>query len=163
MFDTAAQREIGPYAVHELIGWSGMARVYRATDTSREEAEVAIKVLNDSFINDVEYEQRFMREIEIAGTLYHPHILAVLGYGRNLGLPFMMIFFSFIHWLPLSLLVMVGMGLGFMLAANTTNALVQTQVQDELRGRVMGVYTLIFFGAMPVGSLLAGLLASRLG
>jgi len=58
---------------------------------------------------------------------------------------------------------MVGVGLAFMLVANTTNALVQTQVQDELRGRVMGVYTLVFFGAMPIGSLLAGLLASRLG
>jgi MFS family permease len=86
----------------------------------------------------------------------------LLTYG-SLGLPVMMIIFSFIHWLPLSLLAMVGMGLGFMLAANTTNALVQTQVQDELRGRVMGVYTLIFFGAMPVGSLLAGTLASHLG
>ncbi len=86
----------------------------------------------------------------------------LLTYG-SLGLPITMIFFSFVRWLPLSLLAMVGMGLGFMLAANTTNALVQTQVQDELRGRVMGVYTLIFFGAMPVGALLAGTLASRLG
>lgn len=58
---------------------------------------------------------------------------------------------------------MVGVGLGFMLAANTTNALVQTLVQDDLRGRVMGVYTLVFFGAMPIGSLLAGALASRIG
>ena len=81
----------------------------------------------------------------------------------SLGLPIMMFLFAFIHWIPLSLLVMVGMGLGFMLAANVTNALVQTQVHDELRGRVMGVYTLIFFGAMPVGSLLAGILASRVG
>jgi MFS family permease len=106
------------------------------------------------------------------GSLISALIIASLGrfnfrgklltYG-SLGLPIMMILFSFIHWLPLSLVVMVGMGLGFMLAANTTNALVQTQVQDELRGRVMGVYTLIFFGAMPVGSLLAGTLASRLG
>jgi serine/threonine-protein kinase len=89
MFDTAAQREVGPYAVHELIGWSGMSRVYRATDTSREEAEVAIKVPSDSCINDVECKQRFMREVEIAGTLYHPHILTALSVGRNQGVPFM--------------------------------------------------------------------------
>jgi MFS family permease len=81
----------------------------------------------------------------------------------SLGLPIMMFLFAFVHWIPLSLLIMVGMGLGFMLAANVTNALVQTQVHDELRGRVMGVYTLIFFGAMPLGSLLAGILASRIG
>jgi MFS family permease len=86
----------------------------------------------------------------------------LLTYG-SLGLPFMMIAFAFIRWIPLSLLAMVGIGLGFMLIVNTTNALVQTLVQDQLRGRVMGVYTLIFFGAMPVGSLLAGSLASRLG
>ena len=89
MFETAAQREIGPYAVHELIGWSGMSRVYRATDTSRGEVEVAIKVLNDSITSDVEYEQRFMREIEIAGMLYHPHILPILDFGREQGGLFM--------------------------------------------------------------------------
>lgn len=81
----------------------------------------------------------------------------------NLGLPVMMLLFAFMRWLPLSLLAMVLIGLGFMLAINTTNALVQTQVEDALRGRVMGVYTMIFFGAMPLGSLLAGALASRLG
>jgi len=32
-----------------------------------------------------------------------------------------------------------------------------------LRGRVMSVYTLIFFGAMPLGSLLAGSLAQQIG
>lgn len=89
MFDTAAQQEIGPYAVHELIGWGGMSRVYRATDTSHGDAEVAIKVLSDSFLSDVEYEQYLMREIEMAGMLYHPHILAVLGFGRDQGMLFM--------------------------------------------------------------------------
>src|SRR5512147_3057713 len=89
MFDTAGQREMGPYAVHELIGWGGMSRVYRATDTSREEAEVAIKVLNDSFVNDAEYERRFTQEVEIAGGLYHPHILTVINSGRDHGVPFM--------------------------------------------------------------------------
>jgi MFS family permease len=86
----------------------------------------------------------------------------LLTYG-SIGLPILMMVFAFMRWLPFSLLAMVGVGLAFMLVANTTNALVQTQVQDELRGRVMGVYTLVFFGAMPIGSLLAGLLASRLG
>jgi len=89
MFDTAAQREIGPYAVHELIGWSGMSRVYRATDTSREGVEVAIKVLSDSMLSDVACEQRFIREIEIAGMLEHPHILAALDFGCEQGVLFM--------------------------------------------------------------------------
>jgi hypothetical protein len=51
----------------------------------------------------------------------------------------------------------------FMVQVNTSNALVQSKVPDELRGRVMSVFTLIFFGAMPLGSLMVGALATRLG
>jgi MFS family permease len=80
----------------------------------------------------------------------------------NLLLPLAMISFSFTRWLPFSLVFMVVIGWGFMTQANTSNALVQTQVPDHLRGRVMSIYTLIFFGTMPVGSLIAGTLASRI-
>jgi MFS family permease len=41
------------------------------------------------------------------------------------------------------------------------NTLVQTLVPDELRGRVMGVYTLVFLGSTPIGSLLAGTVAAH--
>jgi len=57
----------------------------------------------------------------------------------------------------------VGVGWGFMVILNTSNALVQTHIPDELRGRVMGIYTLTFFGLMPVGSLLNGALADWVG
>jgi MFS family permease len=86
----------------------------------------------------------------------------LLAYG-SIGLPLMMLLFAQMRQLGFALLAVVGVGLSFMLVANATNALVQTLVPDQLRGRVMGVYTLIFFGAMPIGSLLAGTLASRLG
>ncbi|MBN1427316.1 MAG: serine/threonine protein kinase [Anaerolineae bacterium] len=89
MFDTIAYREIGRYTVHELIGWSGMSRVYRATDSSRGEAEVALKVISDSITSNAAYEQRFMKEIEIAGLLYHPHILPIIDFGREQGVLFM--------------------------------------------------------------------------
>src|SRR5687767_2246526 len=85
MFDTIETREIGPYVVHELIGWGGMSRVYRATDTSRNDAEVAVKVLSDSIVNDQEYQKRFLREIDIASMLNHPHILPVLDFGGDIG------------------------------------------------------------------------------
>jgi MFS family permease len=49
-----------------------------------------------------------------------------------------------------------------MMLVNTANALVQTQVDNGLRGRVMGIYMLTFQGLMPIGSLVIGLLASRL-
>ena len=44
-----------------------------------------------------------------------------------------------------------------------TNALLQTIVEENKRGRVMSFYTMAFFGMGPLGSLLAGCLASTLG
>jgi MFS family permease len=46
---------------------------------------------------------------------------------------------------------------------STSNTLVQTSVPDEMRGRVMGVWALIFGGMVPVGSLEAGMLARWIG
>ena len=43
----------------------------------------------------------------------------------------------------------------------TTNTLLQSITQDELRGRVMSVYSLAFLGLMPLGSLVAGAVADR--
>lgn len=80
----------------------------------------------------------------------------------NLLLPLAILVFSRIEWLPLSFLVMVIVGWAFMIQANTSNALVQTQVTDQIRGRVMSVYTLVFQGAYPLGSLFVGTLAEQL-
>ena len=58
-------------------------------------------------------------------------------------------------------LVAVG---GLMIAVyNIANSLVQTLVEDRMRGRVMGIYSLTFFGFLPVGGFLIGELADRLG
>jgi MFS family permease len=60
-----------------------------------------------------------------------------------------------------AVLVLTGWGLiTFFITANTT---LQRRVPDELRGRVMGIYSLSFAGLFPFGSLLAGWLAGRLG
>jgi MFS family permease len=63
----------------------------------------------------------------------------------------------------LSLLALVGAGWGMMVQNATANTLVQTIVPDELRGRVMSAYMLVFFGTSPFGSLLMGSLAQGLG
>ncbi len=78
-------------------------------------------------------------------------------------LPLTLLAFAATRWLPLSLLTLIGIGWGFMVFANSSNALLQSQVPDELRGRVMSIYTLAFFGLMPIGSLLAGGAASWIG
>ena len=45
----------------------------------------------------------------------------------------------------------------------SSNTLVQAMVPDELRGRVMSVYSMMFMGMAPLGALMAGSLASYLG
>lgn len=62
-----------------------------------------------------------------------------------------------------SLVCLALAGLGFVTQNATSNTLVQSIVPDELRGRVMGLYSLMFFGTTPFGSLLAGTLAQFLG
>src|SRR5262249_7316529 len=49
---------------------------------------------------------------------------------------------------------------GNMAAANT---ILQSIVDDDKRGRIMSFYTMAFFGMVPLGSLLGGLLADRIG
>lgn len=78
-------------------------------------------------------------------------------------IPLGMIIFSLIRSLPLSLLVLGVIGWSMIALANTTNALVQSHIPDHLRGRVMGIYTLIFLGFAPVGSLIIGWIADWLG
>lgn len=77
--------------------------------------------------------------------------------------PALLIVFALINFLPLSLLLLVGIGFWFVFFINSANALIQSLVPDELRGRVMSIYTLTFFGSMPIGSLVAGSVAERIG
>jgi MFS family permease len=78
-------------------------------------------------------------------------------------MPLGLIVFSYAQGVPMSLFLLVITGWGFMVMMNMSNALVQTNVPDELRGRVMGIYTLIFFGFMPIGALINGALAESIG
>ena len=64
---------------------------------------------------------------------------------------------------PLSLLAMVVAGVGGIAMAVTANATIQLSVPDQLRGRVMSVYTTVFAGSVPAGGLLMGAIASAWG
>lgn len=63
----------------------------------------------------------------------------------------------------LALPLIAGAGFGLMLFLSTSNSALQTSVPDEMRGRVMGVWALIFGGLTPLGSLEAGVLARAVG
>jgi predicted MFS family arabinose efflux permease len=64
-------------------------------------------------------------------------------------------------WLSAALLVPAGFSMMVQMASS--NTLIQSMVPDELRGRVMAVYSMMFMGMAPLGALLAGALAGRLG
>ena len=74
----------------------------------------------------------------------------------SLLFPLALIGFALSRSFPVSLAFLVLVGFAFISQNATSNALVQSIVPDELRGRVMSVYSLLFFGTMPFGSLLAG-------
>jgi len=78
--------------------------------------------------------------------LAFPLILLVFAYNANFGL---------------ALLLAFGLGVGFMLTFTIINTLLQTNVDDQMRGRVMGLYTLTFFGFAPFGNLAIGILAQQ--
>jgi len=81
----------------------------------------------------------------------------------SLVMPATLIFFGIFKVLPVSLMMLVILGWAFMAVVNTTNAMIQSWVPDDLRGRVMSVHVLIFMGSAPIGSLLAGAMAEKLG
>ena len=43
------------------------------------------------------------------------------------------------------------------------NSILQLNSSDEYRGRVMGVYTVVFAGAMPIGNFICGYVAEKIG
>lgn len=82
-----------------------------------------------------------------------------LFYAGLFGFCGMLIVFALsqVYWL--SAAALVGSGFFMIILFATANTAVQTRVPDELRGRVMGIYSLAFIGLTPFGSLIAGALA----
>jgi MFS family permease len=84
-------------------------------------------------------------------------MLACGGFGISL------ILFSFSRSFWLSALLLVPVGFAMMTQMSSSNTLIQAMIPDELRGRVMAVYSMMFMGMAPLGSLLAGTLAGIIG
>jgi MFS family permease len=68
---------------------------------------------------------------------------------------------SHVFWLSAAMLLIVGFSATSQLAA--TNTIVQGRVPDELRSRLMAVYATMFMGVQPLGALIAGGVAKRIG
>jgi len=75
----------------------------------------------------------------------------------------MLLLLAFTQSYYLALVFMALAGWGMLLYFSTTNTLIQMSVADGMRGRVMGIWALVFGGMMPVGGLEAGALSHSLG
>jgi MFS family permease len=104
----------------------------------------------------------------ISGALYLASRKSVRGLGRVIvvavsagGLGLMA--FSMSSSVPLSLVTLLFVGFGMMVHSAASNTILQTIVDEDKRGRVMSFFAMAFMGMAPFGSLLAGLLAHKIG
>jgi MFS family permease len=104
----------------------------------------------------------------LGGALYLAGRRSVVGLGRvtmyaTLTFGAGLVAFAFTRHLPVAMAILVIVGAGFMVQMAATNTVLQTLVDDAMRGRVMAFYTMAFLGTAPIGSLLAGFMADRVG
>jgi len=79
------------------------------------------------------------------------------GFGASL------VIFALSRTFWVSVILLLPVGYCMMLQMACSNTLIQVMVPDALRGRVMAVYSMMFMGMAPIGALLGGALAERLG
>jgi MFS family permease len=80
-----------------------------------------------------------------------------------MGFPVVLTLFAYNRYYPLTLFLAVLLGVGFMLTFTLINTLLQTGLADEMRGRVLSLYTLTFFGFTPFGNLAIGSMSEWIG
>jgi MFS family permease len=104
----------------------------------------------------------------LGATLYLASRRTVLGLGRLIpvsaavfAVSLALFSVSRSVWVSMAFLALAGFGMMANMAAS--NTILQTIVDDDKRGRVMSLYTIAFIGMAPIGSLVAGALASRIG
>jgi MFS family permease len=71
--------------------------------------------------------------------------------------------FALSPWLPLSLAAIAVTGFGIVVNGMSVSTMIQTIVDDRMRGRVMGLFSMAFLGMFPLGSLAGGALAEIIG
>src|SRR6266850_1554450 len=82
---------------------------------------------------------------------------SAIGLGASLTL------FGASRWFWASFVALTLAGFTMMMQFTSINTLIQAMVPDQLRGRVMSLYSMMFLGMAPLGSLVAGTLADRIG
>jgi MFS family permease len=104
----------------------------------------------------------------LAGALLLAGRQGVRGLGKWVmlscgGFGVSLILFALSRAFWISTLLLLPVGFTMMVQMASSNTLIQSMVPDQLRGRVMAVYSMMFMGMSPVGALVAGVLAHSLG
>jgi MFS family permease len=104
----------------------------------------------------------------LAGALYLAGRVSVHGLERlmwraTIAFGLGLVAFAFSRSIPLSLLILLFIGAGFMIQLASANTIIQTVVDEMFRGRVMAFYAMAFLGTAPIGSILAGIIAEHIG
>jgi MFS family permease len=111
-----------------------------------------------SWLNVISGLGALMGAIYVARLHMGKNLLKVI-IGAGLLISVSLVSFSNITYLPLSLfLIMIGEG-GLLTFIAATNTYLQTNVEENMRGRVISYYVMAFGGMLPIGSLAVGLLA----
>ena len=104
----------------------------------------------------------------LCGGVYLASRRSVLGIGRILGgaagafgLTLVAFSFSRSPWLSIPLVMIAGLCMILQMAGS--NTLLQTLADDDKRGRVMAMFTMCFMGTVPIGAMISGALAQRVG
>jgi predicted MFS family arabinose efflux permease len=107
-----------------------------------------------------------------AGAVVGAVVLATLGHVRpplavvvvsGIGVAVGILSLAFVRHLALAVIVLFVVGALQIVFQNACNTIVQVTVPDDLRGRVMGVYMMVFAGATPLGASLIGTVAEGAG
>ncbi len=104
----------------------------------------------------------------LMGALYLASRKSVLGLGKKIVIAgqvagSFMILFSLSTNLFLSVFLVIFIGIGMMFQMAGTNTLLQTMISDEVRGRVMSLYTMSFMTMFPLGALIVSSMSNLIG
>jgi MFS family permease len=104
----------------------------------------------------------------LTGALFLAQRKNIIGLGRvivfatlEFGVGLVCFTVSQMFWL--SLLLLVGVGYGWMVLIAASNTVLQTLADNQMRGRVMSLFSMMLVGMAPFGSLLAGWAADQVG
>lgn len=99
----------------------------------------------------------YLANLKTANGMIRIMIMASLIFGVSV------LFLAYTGWLPMALAFMTIAGIGMMALSSSVNTYIQTHAAPEMRSRAISYYIMAYQGMIPLGSLLVGLIAHKLG